>query len=98
MLILFQILTAVVELLRKVQNTTFFECPLYTEARDRLFQSLNLGIDININFQLLTSGSQDFDNETNRSIPVSVLRFLKDSHRFDQYQLNLNMPFFVRII
>ena len=28
----------------------FFECPLYTEARDRLFQSLNLGIDIIINF------------------------------------------------
>ena len=61
----------------------FFECPLYTEARDRLFQSLNLGIDININFQLLTSGSQHFDNETNRSILLSVLRFLKDSHRFD---------------
>ena len=61
----------------------FFECPLYTEARDRLFQSLNLGTDININFQLLTLGCQHFDNETNRSILLSVLRFLKDSHRFD---------------
>ena len=61
----------------------FFECPLYTEARDRLFQSLNLGTDININFQLLTIGCQHFDNETNRSILLSVLRFLKDSHRFD---------------
>ena len=84
MLILFQILTAVAEPLRKVQNTTFLNAlALYTEARDRLFQSLNLGIDININFQLLTSGSQHFDNETNRSILLSVLRFLKDSHRFD---------------
>ena len=75
MSILFQILIAVAVLLRKVQNIIFL-CPLYTEAKDRLVQSLNLVIDIDIDFQLLTSGFQNFDNETNRSIILSVLRFL----------------------
>ena len=44
---------------------------------------LNFGIAFNLDFKMLTSGSPDFDNETNKFIMLSVLRFIKDSHRFD---------------
>ena len=68
-----------------LENTEhyFFECPQYMEARNRLLQSLNFGFAFNLDFKMLTSGSPDFDNETNKFIMLSVLRFIKDSHRFD---------------
>ena len=53
------------------------------EARNRMLQSLNFGIAFNLDFKMLTSGSPDFDNETNKFIMLLVLRFIKDSPRFD---------------
>ena len=83
MSILFQIPIAIAEPLWKVQNTTILNALFTLKQGIDYFKGLNLGTDININFQLLTLGSQHFDNETNKSILLSVLRFLKDSHRFD---------------
>lgn len=59
----------------------FFECNLYNDQRDRLFRNLNQNVVINL--QLLTDGSPYLDFETNKKIILSVLKFIKDSHRFD---------------
>ena len=56
-----------------------FERPQYMETGNRLLQSIKFGIAFNLDFTLLTSGSPNFDNETNKFIMLSVLRFIKDS-------------------
>lgn len=59
----------------------FFDCELYNDERNMLFQSLDPNI--NINIQVLTSGSIDFETETNKAIILLVLRYIKNTHRFD---------------
>lgn len=60
----------------------FFDCALYNEQRIRLFR--NLGIPRNeTNVSVLTNGSQNYDIDTNKLIILSVLKFIKDTHRFE---------------
>ena len=59
----------------------FFECGLYTEQRNRLMQSCNPKL-IN-SFSDITSGSPNYDDDTNKRIVQSVIRYIKDTHRFD---------------
>ena len=59
----------------------FFECNFYNEQRNNLFRNLNPNI--NANFSVLTSGSQNHDFGTNKAIIQVVLKYIKDTHRFD---------------
>ena len=67
-----------------IENTKhyMFECNLYNEQRNALFLSLTRVP--NINLDLLINSSSDFPVETNTTIILAVLKFIKDSGRFKQ--------------
>ena len=67
-----------------IENTKhyMFECNLYNEQRKALYLSL---ITVpNISVDLLINGSSDLPVETNTTIILAVLKFIKDSGRFKQ--------------
>ena len=67
-----------------IENTKhyMFECNLYNEQRNALFSSLTTVP--NISLDQLIDGSSDFPVETNTTIILAVLKFIKDSGRFKQ--------------
>ena len=61
----------------------FFECPLYTNQRNNLFINLNR-LQINdADVAVLTAGSHNYDENTNRLIIQFTIKFIKDSQRFE---------------
>ena len=58
----------------------FFECRLYTEQKNRLYDSLNF-IPV-VTLDLLVNGNADFPGETNVIIKRAVLRYIKETRRF----------------
>ena len=69
------------ELCPKALSITVFECDFCNEQRNSLFQNLNPNI--NANFSVLTSGSQNRDIGTNKAIIQAGLKCIKDTHRFE---------------
>ena len=73
----------------KVLNTTFFlfffECHLYTTQRNNLMQYLHTRLHINnVNVAGLTTGFHNYDDNKNKSIIQSTIKFIKDAHRFEE--------------
>ena len=58
----------------------FLECILYVEQRNRLFSSINPFV--NVHLKLITNENTALDAETNTVIHSSVLKYIKDTHRF----------------
>ena len=56
------------------------ECRLYYVQRQRL--ETNLNPDFELNFDLLTSGTEKCNTEQNKDIILAVLRYIKDTQRF----------------
>ena len=56
------------------------ECRLYFVQRQRL--KTNLNPDFELNFDLLTSGTEKCNTEQNKDIILAVLRYIKDTQRF----------------
>lgn len=59
----------------------FFECPLYDVERDRLFRSLPQNY--NITFDFIVNGCATLSYESNKYNIISVLKFIRDSRRFE---------------
>ena len=63
----------------------FFECHLYTSLRNNLMHYLHTRLHINdVNIAVLTTGSQNYDDNKNKSIIQSTIKFIKDTHRFEE--------------
>lgn len=61
----------------------FFKCILYSDIRNKMFESLRwLPNDCKINIELLTSGSCLLSLEQNQTIFKNVFEFIKSSERF----------------
>ena len=61
-----------------------FECQLYTNQRNILMHNLHALLHLHdVNVKVLTTGSNNYDDITNRSIIQSVIKFIKDTRRFE---------------
>ena len=73
-----------------VENVDHYllECTLYNTKRQRLLQTIyQIQTVPTVNFDLLTNGSTLHDFETNKQIILAVLKFIKDTNRFDFYPI-----------
>lgn len=59
----------------------FFECNLFTAQRQRLIGTLKPNLLLNLD--LLTNGTSLCDFDENKNIILAVLKFIKDTHRFN---------------
>ena len=59
----------------------FIECLLYDVERDRLFRSLPKNY--NITFDFIVNGCAILSYESNKYNTISVLKFIRDSRRFE---------------
>ena len=56
------------------------KCRLNYVQRQRLKNNLNP--DFELNFDLLTSGTENYNKEQNKDIILAVLSYIKDTYRF----------------
>ena len=61
----------------------FFECPLYTNQRNKLFINLNRLQSNDADVAVLTAEFHNYDKGINRSIIQFAITFIKDSQRFE---------------